>query len=220
MDVTVAAFCKLSEGFGLTAQFFPPAVHFTVKPAVKVTIDGKALVKDSDFTVKYSSNKKVGTATVTIKGKGAFTGTAKAHFKVKKAKASKFKVATIAARTYTGKLVQPRPKVTFKGKKLKLGRDYKLSYKSNRNVGVAKVVIQGKGNFTGKKTVAFRIKKPAAEKKQASSASSSSSGTVYWVPNGEVYHLSRSCRSLARSSTILSGTIQESGKPRACKNCS
>lgn len=43
--------------------------------------------------------------------------------------------------------------------------------------------------------------------------------TVYWVPKGSVYHLSRSCSTLSRSKDIRSGTIAESGMPRACKVC-
>ncbi len=49
-----------------------------------------------------------------------------------------------------------------------------------------------------------------------------SSATVYWVPNGTVYHSRTSCRSLARSKTILCGTIEEAyeaGKTAPCKNC-
>ncbi len=44
-------------------------------------------------------------------------------------------------------------------------------------------------------------------------------GTVYWTPNGEVYHSTKDCSSLGRSKTILSGSISESGKSRPCKNC-
>lgn len=43
-------------------------------------------------------------------------------------------------------------------------------------------------------------------------------GTVYWTPNGEVYHSTKDCPSLGRSKTILSGSISESGKSRPCKN--
>ena len=44
-------------------------------------------------------------------------------------------------------------------------------------------------------------------------------GTVYWTPNGEVYHSTKDCPSLGRSKTILSGSISESGKSRPCINC-
>lgn len=45
------------------------------------------------------------------------------------------------------------------------------------------------------------------------------SGTVYWTPNGSVYHTTQNCSTLSKSKTILNGTITESGKPRVCKNC-
>ena len=44
--------------------------------------------------------------------------------------------------------------------------------------------------------------------------------TVYWTPNGSVWHYDRNCSALSRSQEILSGTIEESGKERGCKLCS
>lgn len=46
--------------------------------------------------------------------------------------------------------------------------------------------------------------------------------TVYWVKNGEVWHTTRTCSTLSRSKTILSGTVEEAmlaGKDRVCKRC-
>lgn len=48
------------------------------------------------------------------------------------------------------------------------------------------------------------------------------SGAVYWTPGGEKYHSTQDCPSLARSNTILSGSISEAqaaGKSEPCKNC-
>lgn len=45
------------------------------------------------------------------------------------------------------------------------------------------------------------------------------SGAVYWTPNGNSYHTSNSCSTLSRSKTILSGTLQESGKGDPCDRC-
>ena len=44
--------------------------------------------------------------------------------------------------------------------------------------------------------------------------------TVYWTPNGTVYHLRKNCPSLNHSTVINNGSRVESGKPRACKLCS
>ena len=59
---------------------------------------------------------------------------------------------------------------------------------------------------------------PQAQQQQAQ-AQQQAGGTVYWVPNGQVYHSTPDCPSLGRSSTIYSGTIAQSGKSRPCKNC-
>ena len=40
----------------------------------KILYDGKTLKKGTDYTVKYLNNTKVGTATVTVTGKGNYTG--------------------------------------------------------------------------------------------------------------------------------------------------
>lgn len=42
---------------------------------------------------------------------------------------------------------------------------------------------------------------------------------VYWTPKGKTYHLKNSCRTLARSKIINSGTIYESGKDFQCEHC-
>lgn len=48
------------------------------------------------------------------------------------------------------------------------------------------------------------------------------SDTVYWVQNGEVWHISINCPSLSRSKNILSGSqtdAKAAGKSRVCKRC-
>ena len=51
-----------------------------IRPELKVTCKGKELVKGTDYTVSYQNNKNVGTATVTVTGKGNYTGKKKATF--------------------------------------------------------------------------------------------------------------------------------------------
>ena len=66
--------------------------------------------------------------------------------------------------TYTGKKITPRPVVKYQGKLLKNKKDYTLSYKNNKKVGKATIIIKGKGNYTGKKTITFRIMSKPKEK--------------------------------------------------------
>ena len=57
-----------------------------IKPSFKVTVNGFTLNKGTDYSVSYSNNKKVGTAKITIKGKGNYKGTATRSFKIRKKK--------------------------------------------------------------------------------------------------------------------------------------
>ena len=60
-----------------------------IMPQVKVTYQGKVLQQDTDYEVEYSNNLYIGTATVTITGKGAYYGTKEIHFKIKPVKPKK-----------------------------------------------------------------------------------------------------------------------------------
>ena len=53
-----------------------------LKPAITVKYGNKTLKKGTDYTVSYKNNKAIGTATVTVTGKGDYTGTAKKTFKI------------------------------------------------------------------------------------------------------------------------------------------
>ncbi len=55
------------------------------KPTVTVEYGTDPLTKNTDYTVTYSNNTNAGTATVTVKGKGDFTGSDKYTFTINKA---------------------------------------------------------------------------------------------------------------------------------------
>ena len=65
-----------------------PSVTYNTRahtPEVTVAISGRTLEADKDYTVSYASNINAGTATVTVTGKGNFTGTASKTFTINKA---------------------------------------------------------------------------------------------------------------------------------------
>lgn len=68
-------------------------------------------------------------------------------------------VITEGSLYYTGNPVEPTVIVSFKGRPLVKSQDYKVSYEDNTNVGTAKIVIEGIGNFKGKTSVTFSILK-------------------------------------------------------------
>lgn len=55
------------------------------------------------------------------------------------------------------KKVEAKVVVTYKKKKLKLGRDYTVKYKDNKKYGAATAIISGKGNYSGKTEAKFWI---------------------------------------------------------------
>ena len=58
---------------------------------------------------------------------------------------------------FTGKTQKPSPTVTLNGKKLKNGTDYTVSYKNNKAIGKAYVIVKGKNNYTGTIKKSFNI---------------------------------------------------------------
>ena len=57
-----------------------------ITQSITVKYNGKTLKKGTDYTVSYSNNKNIGTATVKIAGKGSYTGTITKTFKINPAK--------------------------------------------------------------------------------------------------------------------------------------
>ncbi len=68
---------------GITDQTYTGKA-ITPKPVVKLA-DGTTLKEGTDYTVEYKNNINAGTATVTITGKGKYTGTVEKTFRIKKA---------------------------------------------------------------------------------------------------------------------------------------
>ncbi len=151
------------------------------KPGVTVKLNGKTLKNGTDYTVSYSNNTKVGTAKVTITGKGNYTGTISKTYSIK----NDFKKATISGisnKSYTGKNITQNITVKYNGKTLKNGTDYTVSYSSNKNVGTATVKIAGKGSYTGTITKTFKIN-PAKQEIQKLTAKSKAF-FVDWAQKG------------------------------------
>ena len=126
-----------------------------LKPAVTVKYGSATLKQDTDYTVTYKNNVKPGKATVTVTGKGSYTGSAKVTFRIL-VPLSKCRF-TVKSQTYTGKALQPAVTVKYGSKVLKKGTDYTVSYKNNKAVGVATVTVKGKGGYTGTKKLTFKI---------------------------------------------------------------
>ena len=151
------------------------------KPGVTVKLSGKTLKNGTDYTVSYSNNTKVGTAKVTITGKGNYTGSVSKTYSIK----NNFKKATvsgISTKAFTGKNITQSITVKYNGKTLKKGTDYTVSYSSNKKIGTATVKIAGKGSYTGTITKTFKIN-PAKQEIQKLTAKSKAF-FVDWAQKG------------------------------------
>ena len=151
------------------------------KPGVTVKLNGKTLKNGTDYTVSYSNNIKVGTAKVTITGKGNYTGSVSKTYSIK----NNFKKATvsgISTKAFTGKNITQSITVKYNGKTLKNGTDYTVSYSNNKKIGTATVKITGKGSYTGTITKTFKIN-PAKQEIQKLTAKSKAF-FVDWAQKG------------------------------------
>lgn len=135
--------------------------------------------KKAEKTVKATITSKVTkAATYTKKGETTYTATVKdpstgevytakktiADIPVKtKTNISKTTVKlSKTAYTYNGKSQKPSVSVRYGSKKLKANTDYTVTYSANKNIGTAKAVIKGKGDYTGRVTKTFRINPKAS----------------------------------------------------------
>ena len=125
-------------------------VHRDIVPALGHNYKEKSRALTRATTTK--DGKRVYTYRCSVCGK-QYTKTAQTYYKVNNIKLSK------TAYTYNGKVQRPGVTVkNSKGKALKNGTDYKISYpKGMKNVGKYTVKVTLKGNYSGSKSMTYNI---------------------------------------------------------------
>lgn len=123
------------------------------------------LAQNVDYTVEYSDNINVGTATLTITGTGNYIGHISKTFRIVGIDISKAKIKMKSRIKYNAKYQTPAVKVTIGGKTLSTN-DYSVSYYGNCFVGTATVTVNGTGNYRGTVSRKFTIN-PAGTKVKA-----------------------------------------------------
>ena len=132
-------------------------------------------VSDTNYTFNYSSdtiNKGTVTITITATENGNFTGYTTVSYEVTPKDIATIQVTGVEEKDYTGSAIIQNITLTDNdilidtvAKILELNKDYKLEYSNNTNVTVqdgqvvegASIEITGNGNYTGTKTVNFKI---------------------------------------------------------------
>ena len=122
------------------------------EPAVTST-----LVAGTDYEVAYSNNTNAGEATITITGKGNYTGTIAKIFNILAKDIADFTVYGLGNKTYTGSAIEPTVVISWSAGRLVKDTDYTVAYADNTVAGTASVTITGQGNYTGTKAMTFVI---------------------------------------------------------------
>ena len=130
-----------------------------ITPSITVKDGSTTLTIGTDYTIAYSNNTNVGTATVTVTGKGNYSGAKTTTFTIAAKDISGFTMNDIVEQTYTGSAITPAVTVNNGTTALTNGTDYTIQYSDNINVGTATVTVTGKGNYSGTETATFTIGK-------------------------------------------------------------
>lgn|GEM_PF-3011263 len=126
-----------------------------------VSYKGQPL-SEADYEVVYTDCVNAGKPAVVIIGRGEYTGKKAIYYKITPKKLTEAEITIggsegIADQVFNGDS-RPKPVVTDTKLATPLnGSDITFTYKNNRKVGTAAVVITGKGNYTGKLSKNFKI---------------------------------------------------------------
>ena len=136
-----------------------PYTGAEVTPELSLTYNGMTLQEGTDYTVVFSNNTAVGTASVKITGKGNYSGSKTVTFAITPLPLLEDDVTLAGNGTfeYTGSSIQPGVRVTHDGTELTEGTDYTVAYGENTAVGTGTVTVAGKGNYGGTVTKTFTI---------------------------------------------------------------
>ncbi len=153
------------------------------RPQPVVKYGKMTLTKGTDYSLYYRNNREMGTATITITGKGDYFGTRNVTFtitgrQINKAKFAGFKTSF----PYKGDTVyQSEAVLKYGEEELVLGTDYTTSYNNHLNKGKATVTYIGLGNYTGtlKKTYNIAAYNIASDVENRISLSTDEISTVY-----------------------------------------
>lgn len=142
-NITIEIPAAADGGTAILKDFGPQDSVFTVEPVADCTYTGAALTpeitvrrgttvleKGRDYTLSWKNNKTVGTATVTVKGKGNYSGTQTTSFQiVKKAITDEDVILTYHDLLAEKKTAQKAaPKLKYGKVTLKEKTDYTVAY--------------------------------------------------------------------------------------------
>jgi hypothetical protein len=153
---------KKTAQFTLTGVQGSPYITYTSLNTSIATVNAQGLVYG-----KTTGNTTIRIQVAETNNTSAWTADIPLRVIGKEFTKSKTKV-TISKKKYTydGKAKKPAvKKVTYSGKKLKKGKDYKVTYKNNVNAGKGSVIVTGIGKYSNYREIKFTIQKAKSKMK-------------------------------------------------------
>lgn len=130
------------------------------KPEIMLKHNGITLDNGIDYDVTYTDNIEEGIASVKITGKGNYKGEVVKEFTIyKNVIADKDCALEYSEVLFDASAKKPNVTVKYDNNALVLGKDYKVDYANNTDVGEATVTITGMGSYKGTVTKSFSIYK-------------------------------------------------------------
>lgn len=120
----------------------------------------QAVLDKKYYDIEYRDNTNAGEAKIIVTGKDeeGYTGSIETTYMIKAADISSYGMSLSKTTfSYNGKAQDPTVTLSDGNKKLVLNKDYKITYTNDVNVGTAKVTVTGIGNYTGSKTMTYKI---------------------------------------------------------------
>ncbi len=187
-----------------------PIVTYNTKahtPEVTVTFDGSTLEAGKDYEVAYTNNVNAGTATVTVTGKGNFTGTASKNFTIAQAYLSVENQTVTHFRTETDAKSYAVPADMFLADEKETGftitvTDYagdaifttapavdgtNVNYQLNGTVGTAVVEVKVKPDSSNYVNASFTLTFVVNDKQNVSGSISFPDGSAVYTGSGIAY---------------------------------
>lgn len=127
------------------------------KPEITVKA-GDKVIEPSNYDISWPSDiKNVGSKTITITGKGNYSGSLSATYTISPAKISSVSLQETKY-TYDGSQKKPLVSVYSDSEQLAEGSDYIITWPSDLiNAGKKNVIITGKGNYAGTLSAGYEI---------------------------------------------------------------
>ena len=187
-----------------------PSVTYNTRahtPDVTVTFEGSTLEAGKDYDVAYTNNIKAGTATVTVTGKGNFTGTASKDFAIAQAYLSVENQTVTHFRTETDAKSYTVPADMFLADEKETGftitvTDYagdeifttapavdgsNVNYQLNGTVGTAFVEVKVKPDSSNYVNASFKLTFVVNDKENVSGSISFPDGSAVYTGTGIKY---------------------------------